>query len=204
MSQRKKNEWVCTNERTVLQSPFVQLIERDCHSGDDETKRHKFYVFRSREWANIIPVTEDGKVVMVRQHRIGSDTQVLEVPGGVVDPSDKDIGLAAIRELAEETGYEPLPGARCVRLGGVYANPAMQDNRCHSWIVGPVKKVRDQKLDAGEMIEVVEVPIAEIPMMLSKGEIDHALMLSGFFFLMLQDESAREILGRSLNRFALR
>ena len=171
-------------------------------SSEDTSREYTFYIFRSQEWANIIPVTEDGKVVLVRQYRLGSERQSLEIPGGVVDHADTDIREGAIRELAEETGYVPVPGARCISLGSPWANPAMQNNRCHAFVVGPVRRERKQELDPGEMIEVVEVPIRDLPGMVLRGEIDHALILNAFFYLMLSDGSGASLLERRLEEFA--
>lgn len=183
-----KNSWICESEKVILTSPVMDLVEQNCRSSEDE-KKHRFFLLRSRDWSNIIPVTEDGKIVMVKQYRIGIGGHTLEVPGGVTDLTDFDTQEAAIRELEEETGYRPLEGARCVSLGWTYPNPAIMNNRCHSYVIGPVRRVVDQKLDPGEMIEVVEVPISEIPARILSGEINHALMLNAFFFLALQAPS---------------
>jgi shikimate kinase len=67
--------------------------------------------------------------------------------------------------------------------------------------VGPVKKTREQELDVGEMIEIVEVPIEEIPERILKGEITHALMLNTFFFATLKGEGAGESLSAQLRSF---
>lgn len=197
-----ENRWDCVEEKSVLKSKFVELVARRCQSSEDRSREYTFYIFRSQEWANIIPVTEDGSVVLVRQYRLGSDRQSLEIPGGVVDHSDINIRDAAIRELAEETGYVPIQGARCIALGSPWANPAMQNNRCHAFIVGPVRRDRNQELDPGEMIEVVEIPIQELPNLVLRGEIDHALILNAFFYLMLRDESGTALLKRRLEEFA--
>jgi len=195
-----KNTWICEEEKTLISSPVIEIIQRNCRSSEDERK-YVFYLMRSRDWCNIIPITEDGKVVMVKQYRIGISDHTLEVPGGVSDPGDQDCEAAAIREMKEETGYTPLPGAQCLKLGWTFPNPAILDNRCYSYVIGPVRKATDQKLDHGEMIEVVEIPISEIPDRILKGEISHALMLNTFFLLALKSEEASKALLGELTRF---
>ena len=70
---------------------------------------HRFFVLESPDWVNVIPLTSEGKVVMIRQFRHGTEDVTLEVPGGMVDREDGDSSVSAARELREETGYE---GAR--------------------------------------------------------------------------------------------
>src|SRR3990170_1650389 len=94
--------WICDQEKTLLDSPFMKLVARDCHASDDG-RRHSFVVFRTRDWCNVIPVTEDGRIVLVRQFRAGIDGDALEIPGGVVDDADGAIREAALREMTEET-----------------------------------------------------------------------------------------------------
>lgn len=192
--------WICEKEKNLIESPFVQVVERDCRSSED-SRPHRFYVLKSRDFCNIIPITADGKVVLVRQFRQGIDQHTLEVPGGLVDPQDTDLLAAAVREMIEETGYEPLPGARSRRVLSALANPAIMNNRCHSFIIGPVQRTRPQNLDAGEMIDVVEVPLQEIPQMIERGELEHGLILNAFLGLTLQSKAGSELLIRELSVF---
>jgi len=202
-TKEMRNSWICESERMILDSPFMAIVERHCKSSEDE-RRHRFYLFKSKDWCNIIPVTEDGKVVFVRQFRIGISAHTLEIPGGVMDTADPDPQAAAIREMTEETGYEPVDGFQCLSLGWTFPNPAIQDNRCHSFIVGPVRRTREQKLDAGEMIDIVEIPIDEIPEKILSGEITHALMLNTFFFAALKSKDASGTLSDQLRSFTQR
>ncbi|MCM2278827.1 MAG: NUDIX hydrolase [Oligoflexia bacterium] len=198
---KKENRWHCEKETLVLRSPVLEVVERLCRSSEDR-RLHPFYLMRSRDWCNIIPVTEDGKIVLVRQFRIGIDEHTLEIPGGIADPGDPTVQEAALRELAEETGYVPLPGARCVSICAPHSNPAIFNNRVHSFIVGPVRRERDQALDSGEMIEVEEVPIGEIPDRIARGEITHVLMLNAFMTLAFQAPEGAGALKRQLERFS--
>ena len=200
--QPTEHTWIPVAETQLAGSSIIRVIERLCNSSDD-SRLHKFYLLRSSDWSNIIPITEDGKVVMVKQYRVGIDDFTLEVPGGVTDSTDETAMAGALRELAEETGYVPVPGAKCVNLGTSLPNPAIQNNRCHSFVVGPVRRERNQQLDSGEMIEVIEIPIREIPERIRCGEISHALMLNTFFYLALASKEGSDSLLRELQSFTL-
>ena len=200
MGTDKKNTWICDAEQTLLASPVMSVVEQLCHSSEDG-RQFKFYLLRSRDWCNIIPITEDGKIVLVKQWRIGIAAHTLEMPGGVSDPEDPDFQASALREMEEETGYVALPGAQVRSLGWTHPNPAILNNRCHSFIVGPVRRTNQQRLDPGEMIEVIEVPIRELPERILDGEFTHALMLNAFLFLMLQDPSGSGFLASHLEAF---
>src|SRR4051812_47121095 len=64
-----------------------------------------FYVYEFPTWVAAVPVTEDGKIVMVRQYRHALGQVGIELPGGCVDATDKNFEDAIARELSEETGY---------------------------------------------------------------------------------------------------
>jgi ADP-ribose pyrophosphatase len=195
-----KNKWICLSEKLILHSSVMDLIERNCKSSEDE-RLHRFYLLKSRDWCNIIPITADGKVVMVRQYRVGVSQHTLEFPGGIVDPTDANIQAAALREMTEETGYMPLDGAKCLPLQWFFPNPAILDNRCFGFVVGPVHRNRKQNLDPGEMIETIEVPIHELPQRINQGDIRHCLMLTSLLFLLLHTEEGSLALRNRLDGF---
>ena len=140
-------------------------------------KAGQFYVIDTNDWVNIIPLTEDGEVVMIKQYRHGSKEVTLEIPGGLVD--DESPERAALRELLEETGYEG-DGVAC--LGSTNPNPAIFNNLCHTYLVENVKKVSHKNLDDDEDIEVVHVPLTDIPGLIADGTINHALVIIAFHF----------------------
>jgi ADP-ribose pyrophosphatase len=143
----------------------------------------KFYTIETRDWVNIIPVTENQEVVMIKQYRHGSREVSLEIPGGLVDEEDPE--KAAIRELLEETGYQ---GEDVKRLGAVNPNPAIFSNLCHTYLVERAKKVAQKNLDPNEDIEVVLVPVYEIPSLIDNGLINHALVVVAFHYYFLKKE----------------
>lgn len=140
---------------------------------------HDFYILRAPDWCNIVPLTPDNQVVMVRQRRHGIGAETLELPGGMIDPDDASPLEAARRELLEETGYR----ATAIEPIGVIApNPAMQTNWTHSFLARDVELAGAPKLDGGEDIDVVLVPYREIPERVARGEIVHALVVVAFAY----------------------
>jgi 8-oxo-dGTP pyrophosphatase MutT (NUDIX family) len=153
--------------------PIFRVESREATSLDGALTR-PMYTIRCAQWVNVIPVTADGHVVLIEQHRFGTDTITLETPGGAVDPDERDLTLAALRELEEETG---LTSQRLLSLPGFAPNPAIQGNRITYFIAfdcQPLAVPRDHH-DPFEVIRIRMVPVEEALMMARSGQIQHAL-----------------------------
>lgn len=138
---------------------------------------HNFFILESSSWVNIIPLTHQDQVVLVRQYRHGIRGVTLEIPGGLVEPSDTPES-AAERELYEETGYRT---PEMIFLGSVQPNPAIQNNRCYTFLARNAFLAGNQQQDEREDIEVLLHPITQIPRLIEEGEITHALVLAAFY-----------------------
>jgi 8-oxo-dGTP pyrophosphatase MutT (NUDIX family) len=146
-----------------------------------------FYVLDAPDWVNVIPLTDDGRVYLVRQYRVGVAGETLEIPGGMCDAGESPLAAAA-RELREETGCsarEILP------LGFTHPNPAIQSNRCHSFLAVGAAIAGEPTPDTHEAFEVVKVPLTEISAKIARGEITHSLVIAAFHFLDLRAAAAR-------------
>ena len=141
-------------------------------------KAHDFIVMEMNHWVNVVAISPQGRVVMVRQFRHGTEETGLEIPGGVVE-SGEDPAKAAARELLEETGYT---AEEIVPLGKVAPNPALQDNWCFSFLARDARKTDVQMLDAGEDIDVLEIDPAEIRALVKSGEINHGVVVVALAF----------------------
>lgn len=141
-----------------------------------------FFVVDAPDWINVVPLTPEGRVVMIRQFRFGTDDITLEIPGGMCDPGESPAAAAA-RELREETGY----GSDVVEsIGWVHPNPAVQSNRCHSFVARNVRPEGPPEPDPNEAFEIVLRDLDEIPGLIAEGAITHSLVIAAFHLLGLR------------------
>ncbi|MBK9382522.1 MAG: NUDIX hydrolase [Chitinophagaceae bacterium] len=134
-----------------------------------------YYVYEFSTWVGALPVTEEGKIIMVRQYRHALGETCLEIPGGCVDDTDTNVEYAVARELLEETGYS---FTSFDYLGKISPNPSTNSNLLHMFLAKGGKKVGEQNLDENEEIEVVEMTLDELKQLLRENKIVQAMHVS--------------------------
>ena len=139
---------------------------------------HDFFVLECTDWANVVALTDSREVVLVRQFRAGTRSVTLEIPGGSVEKGET-AAAAVRRELREETGYAARSWKR---IGVVHPNPAIQGNRCFTYLATGCRSVGDLMPDEGEDLAVELVPLKRIPDLIRKGRITHSLVIAAFHF----------------------
>jgi 8-oxo-dGTP pyrophosphatase MutT (NUDIX family) len=117
----------------------------------------KAVVLEAKDWVNVVALTPEEKLVVVRQFRFGTGLLSLEIPAGLVDPGETPL-QAARRELREETGYT---AEKWTALGWSYANPAFLTNRAHTFLARGLRRAGAPNPEEGEDIEVSEITPAE-------------------------------------------
>jgi 8-oxo-dGTP pyrophosphatase MutT (NUDIX family) len=132
----------------------------------------EYWVSEYPPWVNVVAVTSEGKLLLIRQYRHGLGAVHFEIPAGTTDPEDVSLELAARRELLEETGYG---GGRWSPLMTLSANPALQNNLAYTFLAEDVVKVAEPDPGAGEDLRVHALAVDEVAGLLARGEIVQAL-----------------------------
>ena len=173
MNEKNLEPFLFKDEKIVFQSKIFKVHEKIAQTKNKDHEL-KVYTLSCSHWANIVPVTSTGEIVLVEQHRFGSDSFILEVPGGAVHSNEKDTTLSAVRELEEETG---LTSKRILSLPSFFPNPAIQNNRVYFFIAFDVQplEIPSQHHDPFEEIKVHLVPVKEAMNMVRSGQISHGL-----------------------------
>ena len=130
-----------------------------------------------------VPVDEDNNVLLVRQFRYPVDSYLLEAPAGGVEPGE-DILDCVRRELQEEIGYEP---GSIEKLGGFYSIPGYGTEYLYAYVARDLKPSRLVAEDTDE-IEVIKVPLKDIPALIKSGEICDAKSIAALLMYMAREK----------------
>jgi len=160
----------------IISEHKIFRLRRDALVPPGASESFDFHVIECGDWVNVIPTTDDGRIVMVDQYRAGVERRGIEIPGGLIDPGETP-EAAAHRELREETGHSC---EELISLGSIAPNPAMQSNLCHCFWARGCKQAFDLDLDDAEDITVQLVSEDEVMKQLADGTIEHALVAVAF------------------------
>ena len=132
-------------------------------------------VLESPDWVNVVALTPEKALLIVRQYRFGIQKETVEIPAGLIEPGETPAHAAA-RELAEETGYT---STQWQSLGWVEANPAFLNNRCHFWLAKDVVKTQATDFDEGEELALEVLTWKEVQIEITSGRMRNTYSLLG-------------------------
>ena len=141
-----------------------------------------------REWirhpgaSSVIPLLQDGRVILVRQYRYPVERVTLEVPAGKLDAPDEDPLLCAKRELAEETGYT---AGKITKLTTIATTVGFSNEYIHLYAAEDLVPGK-QHTDEDEFINVVKIPLQEAVDMAQDGRIFDAKSVVSILLLAAQ------------------
>ena len=125
----------------------------------------------------ILPVLDDGRIVLIENYRVSSRQTLVELPAGTLEPGE-DPQQAAVRELAEETGYR---AGRIQPLTVFYTSPGILDELMHLYLATAVVPGATS-LDPGEDIRPLVVTLGEALEMVRDGRIRDGKSLAGLLY----------------------
>ena len=131
-------------------------------------------VIRHPGSASIVPLLNDGRVVLIQQFRPSLEQVIWEIPAGTLGPGEDPLGCAR-RELMEECGYQ---GNRFEKLGEILPAPGYCDERIHLFVATDLTPCA-QHLDEDECLTIHPLPFEEVLDMIRRGEIQDATTIVG-------------------------
>jgi ADP-ribose pyrophosphatase len=126
----------------------------------------------------VIPLDADDNIIFVRQFRRAATRDLLEIPAGGIEPGETP-EEATVREMQEEVGLKPNT---LVRLGGAYSTPGFSDEYLHLFLATDLEPGHLVAEDTDE-IEVVRVPLEDVPALVTAGRIEDAKTLAALYLL---------------------
>lgn len=164
------------DSRLAYEGVFLRLyVDRvraaDGHEGTREYLRHPGAVM-------IVPLLDDGQVVLERQFRYPLGRTLIEFPAGKIDPGEPLLGCAQ-RELREETGYV---ASDWHYLGGFHNAIAYCDEKIEVYLASGLRH-EGAKADAGEVLEVFSAPLADLLAWIADGTVTDVKTIVGAYWL---------------------
>lgn len=155
-------QWKPLQRKAYEHSVWRRIVDVDFEMPNGEIKT--FSLKEEKEVVAVFAMDTEGQVILARQFRPGPMEILDELPGGAIDEGENPEN-AALRELLEETGYEPGE----VRFLGQAHECAYSTIKRYIFIALDCEKVADQNLDDGEYIEVVKKPLHQFIQQLMQG-----------------------------------
>lgn len=168
--------WTPIDSTEIVNDRWLRLTADRCVTADG-TLIEPYYVVHERDWVQVVAMTKDARILVVRQFRHAARVVCVEFPGGIVDEGETPL-QAAQRELLEETGHR---AADWRFIGSSYANPARQTNSVHVFLAEGVVHVSEQQLDHGEELTWESLAVEELERLIDSGEFSHALHVAAFY-----------------------
>jgi ADP-ribose pyrophosphatase len=167
-------KWETLTSERIYNDDWFKVRKETC-----ETPAGKivspYYVYDFPTWVGAVPITDDGKIILIKQYRHAYGDVCIEIPGGCVDDTDINNEAAIARELLEETGYA---FSTHHYLGKISPNPSTNSNLLHMYLATGGKQVANQSLDENEEIEVGFYTVEEVKQLLRENKFVQAMHVS--------------------------
>lgn len=175
--------WETLSHEVLLENEYLE-IHRPTVTSPTRSEPFVWTVCHRKGGVVIVPMTEDGKLLLVRQERVPIQATIWEFPAGQIDDHEEPEAIRAtgLRELREEAGYELARGGEVQSLGHFFPSAGFTDEHSHLLLVRPVVvSPRGHQPDAHEAItECRTFRQEEVRAMIATGEIRDANTLAAY------------------------
>jgi len=170
-------KWKRLGEGEVLAKGYGKELRSVPFLNPETGREEEFILYGQPDWVVILPLTNDGMVVTIRQYYQGADKIVHTLPGGNLKPNENP-EETVIRELSEETGYQ----SKEIILLGCPLWPSTRNStaRYFAFLGIGSKKMEEIKKDTEENVEVKLIPLEKWVKMAEKEIEDHCAVVATF------------------------
>ena len=168
--------WKILDETTVIKDSWIDMRASTCQLPGGMVIA-PFYVNHLPDFAVVVAVTPEHRVIMVRQYRHGVEKVLLELPAGCIEAGE-DPRDGAARELLEETGYK---AGSLEFLFKIAPNASNCTSYAQCYLARNVFPAAPQNLDETEALEVVELEGEEVKRLLREGGVEQAVHVAALY-----------------------
>lgn len=134
--------WETVSTETHFQNDHLAVSTDEIRTPARSVPR-KWTIVHRKKAVVIAPMTDEGKVILIRQERVPIRAAIWEAPAGQIDEVKTEdpavIEAVALRELREETGFELAEGGELISLGDYFTSPGFSDERGYFFLARPVR-----------------------------------------------------------------
>jgi ADP-ribose pyrophosphatase len=174
--------WEVLSRRTVYDSDWVRLHQLDIALPSGQVANGWHLIDYPRQAAGIVPIGDDGRILMIRQYRFTTGHTSWETPGGRIEAGETGV-QAAHRELREETGHV---AASMEPIGHYFPSCGSSNQVFNAFLARGLKQV-SSVTDANEVIELGWFTPAEVRGMIERNEIVEGMTLTALLWLFLKN-----------------
>jgi len=172
--------------RTIHEGKIITFTEQTVELPNGKQAKREVVLHPGA--VTVLAITDDEKILLVRQFRKPCDRILVETPAGKLEPGEDPLESAK-RELEEETGYR---AAHWKKLNAFYTSPGFANELIHGYVATGLTKM-EQKLDEDEFLDVIEADAAEVQRLIDNEEIyDAKTVLLAYWWLAERARAGRD------------
>lgn len=160
-------KWKILNQQDISPSKWFPLLKDDVELPNGTVV--EYYKSHLPNVAMVVPITKTKELIFVKQYKHGIGEICIEFPAGRIEHG-KTPKQAAIAELREETGIVAVE-QNLIELAELWTEPSKSTTRVSGFLITDVEITQSQQLEETEAIEVLKVPLSQLPDFVSKGEL---------------------------------
>ncbi len=173
--------WKLLESKYVYRDRWLRARADKCELPDGRIME-PYYVIEVPDWTNMVIITKEKRIVLVRQYRHALGTTTLELPGGILEQGESP-KESAIREMHEETGYVSDEVEFLMKIS---PNPALNNNTAYFFLAINAEKLTDTKFDPFEDIVIETFSKDELKQLLEEGKLQHGVQQGAIYQAMIK------------------